>query len=84
MPNGELLALFVEDQEDRRDELRAGLLERDRTRRQKVDELIEANAMKEPEDFFHAAMVFQLSNLPESTPLVAVKRYSAETERRVQ
>ena len=59
MPNRELLALFVEDQEDRRGELRAGLLERDRTRRQKVDELIAANAMKEPEDFFHAAMVFQ-------------------------
>lgn len=57
--NAELLALFSEDQEDRRGELPADLPERDRNRRQKVQELVATGALREPEDFFHAAMVFQ-------------------------
>ncbi len=59
MANKELLALFVEDQEDRKGDLPAELPERDRKRRRRVDELIATGALTEPEDYFHAAMVFQ-------------------------
>ncbi len=59
MANKELLALFEEDQEDRGGEMPADLLERDRERRRRVQELIELAALREPADYFHAAMVFQ-------------------------
>ncbi len=59
MANSELLALFVEDQGDRRGELPADLAERDRRRRRRVQELIATDGLREPEDYFHAAMVFR-------------------------
>lgn len=56
----ELRRLYAEDQEDRRvNPLPANLIERDRARRRRVGELLDAGAAQTGEDFFHAAMVFQ-------------------------
>jgi hypothetical protein len=63
--NKELQALFEQDQADRRafDQLGQEQIQqmhqRDRTRRHRVEELIRSEALQAPEDFFHAAMVFQ-------------------------
>src|SRR5260370_18349851 len=63
--NKELQALFEEDQADRRGfeqfdhEQHQQVLQRDRARRQRVEELIEGEALQTSEDYFHAAMVFQ-------------------------
>ncbi len=58
--NQELQALFGQDQNDRQQDLPAGrLLARDRLRRDKVDELIAAGALRVGADYYHAAMIFQ-------------------------
>jgi hypothetical protein len=63
--NKELLALFEQDQADRRafeqldHEQIQQMLQRDRARRQRVEELVGSEALQAPEDYFHAAMVFQ-------------------------
>ncbi len=63
--NEELQALYEEDQADRRAfeqldrEQPQQVLQRDRARRQRVEELVESEALQAPEDYFHAAMVFQ-------------------------
>jgi hypothetical protein len=63
--NKELQALFEQDQADRRafDQLDheqiQQMLQRDRERRQRVEELIGSEELQAPEDYFHAAMVFQ-------------------------
>src|SRR6266851_5933999 len=63
--NKELLALFEQDQADRRafeqldHEQIQKMLQRDRERRQRVEELVGSEALQAPEDYFHAAMVFQ-------------------------
>ncbi len=63
--NKELQALFEQDQADRRafeqldHEQIQQMLQRDRERRQRVEELIGSEALQAPEDYFHAAMVFQ-------------------------
>lgn len=57
--NAELLAVYIEDQKDRRGDLPTDLRERDSKRRRNVEELIASGALREPEDFYHAAMIFQ-------------------------
>jgi len=64
--NTELQALFEQDQADRSvffeqldHEQRQQVLQRDRARRQRVEELVGSEALQAPEDYFHAAMVFQ-------------------------
>ncbi|MFL5695887.1 MAG: hypothetical protein ACJ797_02140 [Ktedonobacteraceae bacterium] len=64
--NKELQALFEEDQTDRRvffeqldHEQLQQVLQRDRARRQRVEELVGNEMLQAPEDYFHAAMVFQ-------------------------
>jgi hypothetical protein len=63
--NKELQALFEQDQADRRafeqldHEQIQQMLQRDRVRRQRVEELIGSEGLQVPEDYFHAAMVFQ-------------------------
>ena|SRR5439155_1578759 len=63
--NTELQALYEEDQADRQafeqldhEQLQL-VLQRDRARRQRVEELVEREALQTAEDYFHAAMVFQ-------------------------
>ena len=64
--NKELQALFEQDQADRSvffeqldHEQRQQVLQRDRARRQRVEELVTGEMVQAPEDYFHAAMVFQ-------------------------
>jgi len=64
--NEELQALYEQDQADRSamfDQLDHEQLEqvsqRDRARRQRVQELMGSKVLQAPEDYFHAAMVFQ-------------------------
>ncbi len=63
--NKELQSLYEQDQADRRafeqldHEQRQQMFQRDRQRRQRVEELIESASLEAPEDYFHAAMVFQ-------------------------
>ncbi len=63
--NKELQALYEEDQADRRafeqldQEQLQQVLQRDRARRQRVEELVGSEALQAPEDYFHAAMVFE-------------------------
>ena len=56
----ELLRIYEDDQADRRGHpLTSEAQERDRQRRQRVQELIEAGALADAPDYFHAAVVFQ-------------------------
>ena len=63
--NKELQALHEQDQADRKafeqldHEQLQEVLQRDRARRQRVKELVGSKALQDPEDYFHAAMVFQ-------------------------
>jgi hypothetical protein len=64
--NNELQALFEQDQADRNvffeqldHEQLQQVLQRDRARRQRVEELVGNEMVQAPEDYFHAAMVFQ-------------------------
>jgi hypothetical protein len=57
--NQELCALFDEDQADRRGEFPADLYERDERRRHRVEQLLAQGTLADPDDLFHAAMVFQ-------------------------
>jgi hypothetical protein len=64
--NTELQALFEQDRVDRsvffeqlEHEQLQQVLQRDRARRQRVEELMGSEALQAPEDYFHAAMVFQ-------------------------
>jgi hypothetical protein len=63
--NEELRALFEADQADRAEWPTAdagppeGLNERDAVRRARVEELIDADVLADPLDYFHVAMVFQ-------------------------
>jgi hypothetical protein len=63
--NKELHSLYEQDQADRHDfeqldhEQHQQILQRDRQRRQRVEEIIESVGLEAPEDYFHAAMVFQ-------------------------
>ncbi len=57
--NQELRALFEEDQADRRGEFPADMYERDQHRRRRVEELLAQATLTDPDDLFHAAMVFQ-------------------------
>ena len=64
--NTELQALYEQDQADRSvffeqldHEQVQQVLQRDRARRQRVGELVGSEALQAPEDYFHAAMVFQ-------------------------
>ncbi|MBV9228441.1 MAG: hypothetical protein JOZ18_03935 [Chloroflexi bacterium] len=55
----ELLRLYEEDQADRKGQMHPDMRERDRVRRQRIEELISAGALQTGEDYFHAAMIFQ-------------------------
>jgi hypothetical protein len=61
----ELQALYDQDQADRSafeqldHKQRRKMLQRDRARRQRVEELLGSEMLQAPEDFFHAAMIFQ-------------------------
>jgi hypothetical protein len=58
--NEELRQLYEADQGDRlASEVPADVMERDRARRRRVTELLDAGAAEAGQDFFHAAMVFQ-------------------------
>ncbi len=57
--NEELRAIYTQDQADRIGELHPAVLERDRARRQRVEDLLVADLVQTAEDYFHAAMVFQ-------------------------
>lgn len=64
--NKELQALYEQDQADRSvffeqldHEQLQQVLQQDRARRQRVEELVGSEALQDPEDYFHAAMVFQ-------------------------
>lgn len=63
--NKKLKQLYEQDQADRLDTQSLtrtqieGMVQRDRERRECVEELIEHGALQAPEDYFHAAMVFQ-------------------------
>jgi TPR repeat protein len=57
--NQELRALFDQDQADRRGELPADLAERDERRRRRVEQLLAQATLADPDDLFHAAMMFQ-------------------------
>jgi hypothetical protein len=65
MMNEELQALYKQDQADRQafEQLdrkqRQQVLKRDRERRQRVEILLKGELIQAPEDFFHAAMIFQ-------------------------
>ena len=63
--NTELQALYEQDQADRSvffeqldHEQVQQVLQRDRARRQRVGKLVGSEALQAPEDYFHAAMVF--------------------------
>jgi|SRR5579884_1023421 hypothetical protein len=57
--NSELQTLYEQDQADRQFSLPADLGKRDSARRRRVEELIDAGELQTPEDYYHAAMVFQ-------------------------
>ena len=63
--NRELQELYEQDQSDRENfeqldqEQRLQMFQRDRVRRQRVEELLESKAVLTVEDYFHAAMIFQ-------------------------
>jgi hypothetical protein len=57
--NQELRGLFDEDQADWRSQLPADLAERDQRRRRRVEQLLAEGTVVDPDDLFHAAMVFQ-------------------------
>ena len=64
--NKELQTLYEEDQADRATffeqsdtEQLQQVLQRDRARRQRAAELMGSEALQDPEDYFHAAMIFQ-------------------------
>ena len=64
--NKELQTLYEEDQADRATffeqwdaEQLQQVLQRDRARRQRTAELIGSEALQDPEDYFHAAIIFQ-------------------------
>lgn len=63
--NDELKSLYEQDQADRQgwqnfsQEQIEQMVQRDRERRQRVEELIASAALQAPEDYFHAAMIFQ-------------------------
>jgi len=63
--NKELRQLYEQDQADRLDTQNltraqiGGIVQRDRERRERVEELIAHEALQAPEDYFHEAMVFQ-------------------------
>jgi hypothetical protein len=57
--NQELRALFDQDQADRRGQFPADLYERDERRRRRVEQLLAQGTLADPDDLFHAAMVFQ-------------------------
>jgi hypothetical protein len=65
MMNEELQALYEQDQADRQafEQLnrkqRQQVFKRDRKRRQRVEKILRSEMMQAPEDFFHAAMIFQ-------------------------
>ncbi len=56
--NKEMKDLFDADQADRR-QMDATVAERDRKRRDRVEELLSVGALDAPEDYFHAAILFQ-------------------------
>jgi hypothetical protein len=56
--NQELRALFEEDQADRRGQLPTDLAERDQ-RRRRFEQLLAEGTVVDPDDLFHAAMVFE-------------------------
>src|ERR1019366_7713444 len=63
--NKELRSLYEQDQADRQafeqfdHERLQQMLQRDRARRQRVEELLASEALGTKEDYFHAAMIFQ-------------------------
>lgn len=57
--NEELRRFFKEDQDDRKMSNRSELRARDRARRLRVEQLIHEGAVQTPEDYFHAALIFQ-------------------------
>jgi hypothetical protein len=58
--NEELRGLFEQDQADRRaGPVDAGVQERDRRRRQRLEELRAAGVLRTAEDHYHAAMLLQ-------------------------
>ena len=63
--NQELYALFVADQAERNDHPAYDtpeywqLRERDARRRQRVNELLAEGRLTAPDDYFHAALIFQ-------------------------
>jgi hypothetical protein len=57
--NQELRELFEQDQAERTGPISPDLMEQDRKRRQRVQELLDNGDIVSAEDYFHAAMVFQ-------------------------
>lgn len=63
--NKELQSLYEQDQADRKDfktftqQQYQEMGERDKIRRQRVEELLQSEPLQSPEDYFHAAMIFQ-------------------------
>jgi TPR repeat protein len=57
--NQELRELYEQDQAERQGPISPDLMERDRKRRQRVEELLDSGSVVSAEDYFHAAMVFQ-------------------------
>ncbi len=57
--NQELRELYEQDQAERKGPLSPELMERDRKRRQRVEELLDSGSVVSADDYFHAAMVFQ-------------------------
>lgn len=55
----ELARICEQDQADHKGDLPLNLGDRDRDRRQRVTKLIAEGALQTPEDYFHAALVFQ-------------------------
>jgi hypothetical protein len=59
-PSDELAALYAADQADRKGGLAFDVVgPRDAARRKRVQELVDAKALKSSDDYVHAAMVFQ-------------------------
>jgi glycine/D-amino acid oxidase-like deaminating enzyme len=57
--NLELQAICDADQEDRQTQRWEGMVERDRVRRERVEELLATGVVQDGPDCFHAALVFQ-------------------------
>src|SRR2546423_15128633 len=57
--NQELLEMFVADQAERNTPEYWQLRERDAGRRQRVGELLAQGLLTAPDDYFHAALIFQ-------------------------